>query len=524
MPAGGRALYRAREEERDQSYFLFGTTREQLDMLRFPLGERAKAETRELARKFGLAIADKHDSQDICFVPTGHYADIIERLKPGAAEAGDIVDLDGKVLGAHDGIIHFTVGQRRGLGVAAGAPLYVVRLDAERRRVVVGPREALRTSRIVLRDVNWIGDGAHRRSARPTTGREVFVKVRSTRPPQAAGCVRPPRRLRSRTGRRRARRLARPGLRVLRCGRRPGARARRRLHQERGGGGDMPRMRAMSAWRRSAREDKLLRMGATSTSKRRARLRALGAGLRPRVRRGVRARPAARDRRGRAGLRPAGGRILEVGVGTGISLPDYARINRLVGIDLSEPMLRKAQERVVEHKLTNVEALAVMDAERLALPDIFDVVVAQYVITAVPDPEATLDEFVRVIKPGGEIILVNHIGAEAGPRRVFELGFAPLARRLGWRPEFRFGRLDRLGRAPRRRAPDRAPADAADGAFLAHPLRAPGLVLGRLARNWPKWPSWRGFSSCLLEVFAVVPISRPGLKFANSVWRGSSAG
>src|SRR5450432_4437608 len=130
LPAGGRALYRALEEERDQSYFLFATTREQLDVLRFPLGERSKAETRELARKFGLAIADKHDSQDICFVPTGHYADPIERLKPGAAEAGDIVDLDGKVLGAHSGIIHFTVGQRRGLGVASSAPLYVVRLDA----------------------------------------------------------------------------------------------------------------------------------------------------------------------------------------------------------------------------------------------------------------------------------------------------------------------------------------------------------------------------------------------------------
>jgi phosphatidylethanolamine/phosphatidyl-N-methylethanolamine N-methyltransferase len=139
---------------------------------------------------------------------------------------------------------------------------------------------------------------------------------------------------------------------------------------------------------------------------------------------------------------PQGGRILEVGVGTGISLPDYASANRLVGIDLSEPMLRKAQARVIEHKLTNVEALAVMDAGRLALFDAaFDVVVAQYVITAVPDPEKTLDEFVRVIRPGGEIILVNHIGAESGPRRVFEQGFAPVARRLGWRVEFPFQRL-----------------------------------------------------------------------------------
>jgi len=137
-----------------------------------------------------------------------------------------------------------------------------------------------------------------------------------------------------------------------------------------------------------------------------------------------------------------GGRILEVGVGTGISLPDYARANRLVGVDLSEPMLRKAVERVAEHGLSNVEALAVMDAARLALPDqSFDVVVAQFVITAVPNPEGTLDEFARVIKPGGEIVLVNHIGAEAGPRRAFEICFAPIARRLGWRPEFRFGRL-----------------------------------------------------------------------------------
>jgi tRNA-specific 2-thiouridylase len=185
LPSGGRGLYRAREEERDQSYFLFGTTREQLDVLRFPLGERSKAETRELARKFGLAIADKHDSQDICFVPSGHYVDIIERLKPGAAEPGSIVDLDGKVLGTHSGIIHFTVGQRRGLGIASSAPLYVVRLDAEQCRVVVGPREALRMSRIVLRDVNWIGD-ADIDGTLADDRREVFVKVRSTRQPAAA--------------------------------------------------------------------------------------------------------------------------------------------------------------------------------------------------------------------------------------------------------------------------------------------------------------------------------------------------
>jgi tRNA-specific 2-thiouridylase len=182
LPDGGRALYRAREAERDQSYFLFGTTRAQLDLLRFPLGDRTKAETRELAHHFGLAVADKQDSQDICFVPTGHYADIIERLRPGAAGPGEIVDLDGRVLGDHDGIIHFTVGQRRGLGIATGSPLYVVRLDAASRRVVVGPRDALRTSRIRLRDINWLGDGSIDEALQHHP--EVFVKVRSTRPPQ----------------------------------------------------------------------------------------------------------------------------------------------------------------------------------------------------------------------------------------------------------------------------------------------------------------------------------------------------
>ncbi len=184
LPDGSRALYRAREAERDQSYFLFATTRPQLDLLRFPLGERTKAETRELARQYGLSVADKQDSQDICFVPTGHYADIIERLRPGAAGPGDIVDIDGRVLGHHDGIIHFTVGQRRGLGIATGSPLYVVRLDAASRRVVVGPREALRTSRIRLREVNWLGDATI--DAALQHRREIYVKVRSTRPPQPA--------------------------------------------------------------------------------------------------------------------------------------------------------------------------------------------------------------------------------------------------------------------------------------------------------------------------------------------------
>jgi tRNA-specific 2-thiouridylase len=185
LPEGGRALYRARDVERDQSYFLFATTPEQLDLLRFPLGDMTKLQTRELARRFGLSVAEKHDSQDICFVPTGRYSDVIERLKPGAAEPGEIVDLEGRALGMHSGIIHFTVGQRRGLGVAAGAPLYVVRLDAVTRRVVVGPREALRTARMQLRDVNWLGEGSLEQILADER-LELFVKVRSTREPRPA--------------------------------------------------------------------------------------------------------------------------------------------------------------------------------------------------------------------------------------------------------------------------------------------------------------------------------------------------
>ncbi|AZN73109.1 tRNA 2-thiouridine(34) synthase MnmA [Georhizobium profundi] len=179
-----RALHRPVDAERDQSYFLFATTQEQVDYLRFPLGGLSKQETRTLAAEMGLEIAAKPDSQDICFVPQGKYTDVIAKLRPNAALAGDIVHVDGRVLGSHDGIINYTIGQRRGLGVATGEPLFVVHLDARSRRVVVGPREALETRRLILRDMNWLGDGAL--AEIPAEGLECFAKVRSTRPPAPA--------------------------------------------------------------------------------------------------------------------------------------------------------------------------------------------------------------------------------------------------------------------------------------------------------------------------------------------------
>ncbi|WP_026620247.1 tRNA 2-thiouridine(34) synthase MnmA [Ensifer sp. WSM1721] len=182
--AGQRALYRPADAERDQSYFLFATTQEQVDYLRFPLGGLPKSETRALAEEMGLVVAKKADSQDICFVPQGKYSDIVSKLKPNAALAGEIVHLDGRVLGTHEGILHYTIGQRRGIGVATGEPLYVVYLDARSRRVIVGPREALETRRVYLRDVNWLGDEELDEAA--TRGFECFAKVRSTRQPAPA--------------------------------------------------------------------------------------------------------------------------------------------------------------------------------------------------------------------------------------------------------------------------------------------------------------------------------------------------
>ncbi|GAA5616990.1 tRNA 2-thiouridine(34) synthase MnmA [Brucella anthropi] len=179
-----RALYRPVDTDRDQSYFLFATTQEQIDYLRFPLGHLPKAQVREIAEEMGLTVAKKQDSQDICFVPQGKYSDIISKLKPEAANPGDIVHIDGRTLGRHDGIVHYTVGQRRGIGVATGEPLYVVHLDAANARVIVGPREALETHKVFLRDINWLGDAPI--SDLPEGGMEVFAKVRSTRPPRPA--------------------------------------------------------------------------------------------------------------------------------------------------------------------------------------------------------------------------------------------------------------------------------------------------------------------------------------------------
>jgi tRNA-uridine 2-sulfurtransferase len=178
----GPELHRALDPARDQSYFLFATTRAQLDFLRFPLGGMTKAETRAAASRLGLGIADKPDSQDLCFVPSGSYARLVEKLKPGALTAGDIVDLEGRVLGRHDGIINFTVGQRRGLDLGGAAEkLFVLRLEPETARVVVGPRAALAEAGTRLSQMNWLDP-----SAATSVSRPVMVKLRSTQKPQPA--------------------------------------------------------------------------------------------------------------------------------------------------------------------------------------------------------------------------------------------------------------------------------------------------------------------------------------------------
>jgi len=180
----GPELHCAEDANRDQSYFLFSTTPEQLDYLRFPLGHLpSKHATRALAAKYGLPVADKPDSQDICFVPDGNYAGVIEKLRPGAAEPGEIVHDDGRVLGTHEGVIHYTIGQRRGLGIGGlDEPLYVVRLDVDAHRVIVGPKEMLSTRTVPVREINWLGDTPFHSAPEW----HVSVKVRSTRPPREA--------------------------------------------------------------------------------------------------------------------------------------------------------------------------------------------------------------------------------------------------------------------------------------------------------------------------------------------------
>ncbi len=178
--SGQAELCQAVDDGKDQSYFLFATTQEQLDFLRFPLGDMKKEATRELAESYGLPVYDKPDSQDICFVPNGNYASVIEKLRPGAADPGDIVHVNGEVLGHHDGVIHYTVGQRKGLGIAHTEPLYVIRMNADARQVIVGPREALATRRFYLKDVNWLAE-------RPgEDGIDVVVKWRSAQQPKPA--------------------------------------------------------------------------------------------------------------------------------------------------------------------------------------------------------------------------------------------------------------------------------------------------------------------------------------------------
>jgi len=181
LEGGGRGLFRPIDLDRDQSYFLFATTKPQLARLRFPLAGMTKAETRAIAREIGLSNADKADSQDICFVPSGNYAELVRKLKPEADRPGAIRHLDGRVLGQHEGTFRFTIGQRRGLGIAAREPLYVIRVDADRSEVVVGPREALALREIPLRDVNWLGD-----TPIPSEGLAIHARVRSTRAPKPA--------------------------------------------------------------------------------------------------------------------------------------------------------------------------------------------------------------------------------------------------------------------------------------------------------------------------------------------------
>ena len=476
LPGGGRALYRApRSGARPELFPVRHHAASSSNCLRFPLGDRTKAETRELARRFGLPVADKQDSQDICFVPSGHYADVIERLRPGAAAPGEIVDLDGRVLGRHDGIIHFTVGQRRGLGIAdrraalcrpAGRPI-APRRGRSARGAAHQPHPAAR------RELAW------RRHDRGSVG--------AIAPKSTSRCARRGRR--SRLG------CAPPLTATIEVelvagedGVSPGqacafydaAEGQARVL---GGGIIASTVAAPTAKRAATRQSS---RGALIAPARRGcdgRTRWRANSTRTRSPRPMRAGRrsttwySARCSSAAARLRSPRPNASAAASSRSASAPACrCRImrwtNRLTGVDLSAPMLRKAKARAAEHRLTNVEALAVMDAQRLGFQDgVFDVVVAQYVITAVPDPEATLDEFARVLKPGGEIILVNHLGAEAGLRAVVRAMVRAAGAPAGLAAGIPLGTLGAMGCAARRRARGRAPADAAARAFFADPFR-----------------------------------------------------
>ncbi len=174
-------ILRGKDLTKDQSYFLFATTKEQLDFLRFPLGNKSKIETRKLATNFGMEIADKPDSQDICFVPEGDYKSVISKIRPKAFKSGDIVDLDGNILGKHDGIINYTIGQRKGLGISSKNPLYVVKIDAKNNQVIVGDEINLFNSKFSIKELNWLGNDDIFNQEKIFT-----VKLRSAQEPQKA--------------------------------------------------------------------------------------------------------------------------------------------------------------------------------------------------------------------------------------------------------------------------------------------------------------------------------------------------
>ena len=448
---GRRGLFRAADAARDQSYFLYATTQEQLDMLRFPLGGIDKAQTRALAAELGLAIADKPDSQDICFVPNGRYADVIERLKPGAARPGEIVHLDGRVLGRHDGVLRYTVGQRKGLGLSTPEPLYVLRLDADSARVVVGPREALSVREIRLRDLNWLGETAldalpDRRHRRRGAG--------ALDAPPARGAADPRRgRAQDRARRRRGGRFARPGLRDLRRCRPRRARARRRHHPAPAAGHagiracPGPRRLALTGARRPSPFATSRSMPVTYDLDSQKRAYAGWARIYDKVYQRMLARA---QREAVAAACACGPDILEIGVGTGLTLPYFTPSSRVLGADLSLDMLKMASRKVASQKLAHVRGLMVMDACRLGFEaERFDAVTAQFVITLVPDPEQALAEMDRVLKPGGEIIVASRLVGDGGLSASALERACParqgdrLELRLQGQPPDRLGRRDR---------------------------------------------------------------------------------